>query len=205
MNLGELKQNILTDTHRYDQENELPRFIRQAEGLIRRELTAFLLRTTIGAAQQITDGIYSLPQYFLRERSFNIQGATGNGLTKVNPENIRRLDSTLEPVEYAILGAGMVEFRGWLREGMTLDLLYYGAPEPLVLESDTNALLNDHESLYQSAATFFLYKRTQDLTLAQSELELFQSIMRTLNRQVAKELGGVAVQAPYQFSYGSSY
>ena len=43
MNYGELKTAILDDTHRADLSSHVARFVRQCEGLIRRDLTAYLL------------------------------------------------------------------------------------------------------------------------------------------------------------------
>jgi hypothetical protein len=61
MNYGELKQALLEDTHRADLSTYAERFVRQTEGLIRRQLVGYVLNTTITDSDRVADGVYNLP------------------------------------------------------------------------------------------------------------------------------------------------
>ena len=76
MNYGELKQAILDDTHRADLSTHVARFVRQCEGMIRRDLTAYLLNTTITDADRVADGLFNLPARILQIRSWREQTGT---------------------------------------------------------------------------------------------------------------------------------
>jgi len=155
MNYGELKQAILDDTHRADLSAHVARFIRQCEGLIRRDLTAYLLATTLTDSDRSGDGVYTLPARVLQIRTLRLQGRQGDDITRVAIAQIHRLDSTTDVVQYAELGNGEIEFRGVPTASDVFDFLYYGTPAPFSADGDENDLLTDHETLYMAGGKFF--------------------------------------------------
>ena len=205
MNYGELKQAILDDTHRGDLVAHVERFVRQCEGMIRRDLVAHLLRTTLTDADRVTGGYYALPSRVVQIRHLSLQGRQGDGLQRVSPGQIRRLDSSAPVVQYAQDSAGSIEFRGVPSTDDVFDILYYGTPTPFVSDTDENSLLNNHESLYMAGSKFYLYLHTQDRELANDELDIFNGVINTLNEQVARKIGGASIAPSYNFSGGSSY
>ncbi len=205
MNYSELQQAIIEDTHRPDLASLVPRFITEAEGLIRRDLTAYLLSTTITNADRISEGIYQLPVRTLIIRSIHLQGRQGDSLDRVGVGNIRRLDKTADPIQYAEYGDGRIEFRGNPSDSHVFDLSYYGTPAPLANPTDTNELLTDHESLYIAGAKFWLYVHTQDRELASDENSIFNGVIDTLNEQIARKIGGSRIAPTYNMAGGSSY
>lgn len=205
MNYGELKTAILSDSHRTDLSGEVARFVRECEGLIRRDLTAYPLRTTLTDTNRIADGLYSVPGTLVQTRSIHLQGRQGDALTRVAPGHIRRLDLTAEPLQYAQNGDNTIEFRGNPSVDHVFDLLYYGTPDPFVDDNDENDLLTDHEGLYMSGSLFYLYLHTQDRELASDQLDIFVSIINTLNDQVARQIGGSGIAPVYNMSSRSSY
>lgn len=205
MNYGDLKQAILDDSHRSDLSGHVARFVRQCEGLIRRDLRAYLLTATMTDTDRVSEGLYNLPARVLEVRDIKLQGRQGDGLQRVAPGQIRRLDSTADVVQYAQNGDGTIEFRGVPGTADIFDILYYGTPTPFASDTDENELLTDHESLYMAGSKFFLYLHTQDRELAQDELEIFNGIIDTLNKQVARKIGGNAIAPTYNFAGGSSY
>ena len=115
------------------------------------------------------------------------------------------MDSTADVLQYCQYGNGDIEFRGVPGTSDIFDVLYFGTPAPFSSDTDENDLLTDHESLYLSAAKFFLYLHTQDRELASDSLEIFNSIVDTLNEQLARQIGGANIAPVYNFAGGSSY
>jgi len=205
MNYGELKTAVLADTHRSDLVNDVARFVRECEGLIRRELTAYALRTTMTDSDRISSGLYNVPGTLVQIRSIHLQGRDGDGLTRVAPGHIRRLDVTSDPWQYAQNGDNTIEFRGVPSTTHIFDLLYYGTPAPFVDDIDENDLLTDHEGLYMAGSMFYLYLHTQDRELAADQLDVFNGIIDTLNESVARKIGGSGIAPIYNMSSRSSY
>ena len=169
MNYGELKQAILDDTHRADLSTHVERFIRQCEGMIRRDLRAYLINATLTDSDRIADGLYNVPGRLLEMRDIKLQGRQGDGLTRVSPGQIRRLDTTADVVQYAQNGDSTIEFRGVPGTADIFDILYFGTPAPFASDTDENDLLTDHETLYMAGSKVFLYLHTQDKELAADE------------------------------------
>lgn len=205
MNYGDLKQAILDDTHRPDLATHVARFVRQCEGLIRRDLQGYLLSTTIPDGFRVSDGLYNLPARVLDVRHISLQGRQGDALQRVAPGQIRRLDATADVLQYCMNGDGTIEFRGVPGTADVFDILYFGTPTPFVSDTDENDLLMDHETLYMAGSKFFAYLHTQDRELARDELEIFNGVIETLNEQVARKIGGANVAPSYNFAGGSSY
>lgn len=207
MNYGDLKQAILDDTHRSDLSTHVARFVRQCEGLIRRDLRGYLVSTTITDSDRVSagEGLYNLPARLLEVRHISLQGRQGDGLQRVAPGQIRRLDSTADVLQYCQNGDDTIEFRGVPGTSDIFDILYYGTPTPFSSDADENELLTDHESLYMAGSKFFLYLHTQDRELAQDELEIFNGIIDTLNEQIARKIGGASIAPVYNMAGGSSY
>jgi len=205
MNYGELQTAIMDDTHRADLAAHVPRFIRQCEGMIRRDLTAYLINTTLSDTDRVVTGTYNVPGRLLQVRDIKLQGRQGDGIVRVAPGQIRRLDTTADVLQYAQNGDSTIEFRGTPGAADVFDLLYFGTPAPFVLDADENDLLTDHESLYMAGSKVFLYMHTQDKELAADEANLFDSIVNDLNEQVSRQIGGAVVAPSYNFSGGSAY
>lgn len=205
MNYGDLKQAILDDTHRADLSTHVARFVRQCEGMIRRDLTAYLINTTLTDSDRVSDGLYNVPGRLLVVRDIKLQGRQGDGIVRVSPGQIRRLDATADVVQYCQNGDGTIEFRGVPGAADVFDLLYYGTPAPFVDDADENDLLTDHETLYMAGSKFFLYQHTQDRELAADEAQLYNGIISDLNEQISRKISGAAVAPSYNFAGGSSY
>lgn len=205
MNYGELKTAILSDAHRSDLSTEVERFVRLTEGLIRRDLRGYLLAATMSDSDRVSGGVFNVPGRLLEVRSIWLQGRQGDSLTRVSPDAIRRLDTTADVVQYAQLGDGTVEFRGSPSTTDVFDILYYGTPAPFSSDTDENSLLTDHEGLYLSGGLFHLYLHTQDRELASDQLDIFTSVIDTLNKQLARQIGGAKVAPTYNVSSRSAY
>ncbi len=205
MNYGELKQAILDDTHRPDLSTHVARFVRMCEGMIRRDLRGYILTTTLTDSDRVSDGVYNLPARLLEIRSLRLQGRQGDGIIRVAPGQIRRLEAATDVVQYCQYGDDTIEFRGVPGAAEVFDLTYMGTPTPFTDDTDENDLLTDHESLYMEGSKVFLYMHTQDRELAGDAATLFDNIIDDLNQQVAREIGGANVAPSYNFAGGSSY
>ncbi len=202
----ELQQSIITDTHRPDLASEVPRFIRLGEGLIRRELKAYELLTQLdNTARVIADEpLYTLPGTVIDIRSVHLVGRQGDGLARVMPGHIRRLDLTADPLQYAQYGDNTIEFRGNPSDTHVFDVRYFGTPAPLETVP-TNTLLDDHEGLYMASAKFYLFQNEQNRELAQDEANVFDAVMERINEQMARKISGGTVAPTYNMASRSAY
>lgn len=208
MNYGELKQAALDDTHRPDLSLHVARFVRQAEGMIRRDLAMWSFQGGIAFIDKVADGRYTLPVGCSQVKSIHQifpNEHQGDTLQQVSPLAIRRLSVDSDVMQYCVILNNQVEFRGHPKDTDIFNVFYYGVPAPFVDDTDDNSLLTDHETLYMSATKFFLYLHTQDRELASDELDIFQGVLATLNDHMARLVGGASIAPTYNFSGGSSY
>lgn len=203
MNYGELKAAVLSDSHRPDLSGEVARFIREAEGMIRRELRALAVTGTLTEGDRASEGVYNLPDGLLELRTIHHSGEDGNALEQVSLSAIRRI-RLFTPQRYAIRGK-TIEIRDVPGTDAEFDIEYLGHPAALVNDADTNDLLNDHETLYKEAALFYLYKHTQDPELAQGALDTYSDVLKKLNEQFGRKIGGASIAGAYNFTGSSSY
>lgn len=201
---SDLRADIVSDSKRSDLFTETPRFIRLAEGLIRRDLTAYELTATLTDADRVTDGVYTLPTGFQQDRSVHVVGRTARALNRVSANQSRVYEPSADVVQYTIHGDGTIEFRGVPSESDTFDLRYFGMPEPLETTA-TNALLTDHEGLYLSGALYYLYMNEQSTELAGAQAQTFDAIMERINEMMKRRLGGNASAPLYNMTSRSSY
>lgn len=206
MNYTELQTAILTDTHRGDLASEVPRFIRLAEGLIRRDLRAYELTATLDDSDRVSagSGVFTLPGRVLDIRAIHVVGRQGDSLSRVMPGHIRRLAATADVVQYCQHGDDTVEFRGIPGTSEEFEVRYFGTPAPLA-DTPTNDLLTDHEGLYMAGAKFYLYTYEQNREMAQDEANIFDAIMDRINEQMARKISGGTVAPTYTMASRSSY
>lgn len=206
MNYTELQAAIIADTHRPDLADHVPRFIRLAEGLIRRDLRAYELTATLTDADRVVagEGVYSLPGRVLDLRSVHMIGRQGDDLQRVMPGYIRRLAASAVVMQYAQYGDNTIEFRGVPGAADSFQVRYFGTPAPLA-DTAENGLLDDHEGLYMAGAKFFLYNHEQNRELAQDEANIFDATMERINETMARKIGGGAVTPTYNMNSRSAY
>lgn len=205
MNYGELKTAVLESAHRPDLSAHVARFVRECEGMIRRDLRGYALTYTLDEDDRLSGGLYTLPSTVIEMRNLIPTDRQGDGLTKMSPTNVRRISTTADPLWFADYGNGTIEIRGTPGIDAAFDLLYFGHPVAFSDDGDENALLTDHETLYLSGSRFFLYLHSQDRELANDELDIFNGVLKTLNSAGARKTGGASVAPTYNFSGGSSY
>jgi hypothetical protein len=195
MDRAELIAAAIADSHRPDLEDEMPRFLREAEGMIRRTLQAYEVTTTLTEDERVSAGLYELPSTLLNVREI-FTGDTPP-LIQVSLAAIRGRSSSGAVLEYAVRGQ-RVEFRGVPATDAELELVYVGWPEPLVDDSDTNDLLEQHEVIYKSAMLHSIFAaNTQDLELADAQLEVFNNAVELLNQANGRKQGGATVTGAY--------
>src|SRR5262245_56930316 len=104
MNYTELQAAILSDSHRPDLASEAPRFIRECEGMIRRDLRAFMQSGRLAEVDRVAGGVYQLPPFLLELRSLYVTGGDGDALEQVSLLTVRRFVG-VAPVMYAMRGS----------------------------------------------------------------------------------------------------
>jgi hypothetical protein len=204
---ADLKTAIIQDSHRTDLADLVPRFIREGEGMIRREMAAWIVETTLTESDRSPNdpNEYILPAFVLIIRRLIAQGQQGPGLRRIDVNTITQYSGSGRLAQYAETGTRTVIFRGTPPQDTIFELDYMGMPDPLVNDTDTNSLLDFNETLYKSAALFYLYQNTQDRELASDQLDVFNGVVNTLNEETARKIGGAQITASYNFGGGGGY
>lgn len=204
MNYLELRAAVIAESHRTDQTANAAMFIRRAEGLIRVNLDAYPLSTTLTDADRSgpTSGRYTLPEGL--RRISQVFASDGYPLTKVSRTAIDPQAAGCPVRTYADYGVSII-VSGVPAAASALALEYMGVPNALALDTDTNALLTAHETLYVEGALFYLYKFIEDDAAAQVHFDLFTSYVTALNDQYGEKTGGAVTSGGYNFNCGSTY
>lgn len=202
-----LEVNIIAESHRPDKAPDLANFIRRTEDRIARSVRAIeMLRALLLTETERTEAnspIYKLPLDFLEDRELAIPPAMPpfetfetpreKPLTKVASSDLRLIRLTGPVRWYALKGdadSPLIEFRGTPALDSEIHGEYFAKVPRLVNATDTNRLLENHESLYLAASMFELYRNTQDLKLAQAQLDIFDDTVNTLNALAGRFFGG---------------
>lgn len=191
-----LQSTVLEEAVHAELTTEVVGFIRKCEAMIRRKLFALELRTTLDETDRNSGGIYNLSGQVQEVRRVYTSDAV-NGAENVGIAGIRALDATAPVLQYAVSGQ-TIELRGVPGTDAEIELIYKGWPDPLATTA-TNELLTNHEDIYVCGTLFYLYKHTQDLELAQSELSTFTDAVDALNKATARLTGGGSVMPAYNF------
>ena len=207
LNYGTLKTRLRTLAHRGTeiQDEQLEDFIRQAEGVIARELRSaeMITRATLGESSRVAGGIYTLPSDYLEDRA--IYTSDDVELQKVGLGELRSFPATLDVMFYCPLSKTEIEFRGSPGSGSDLELIYYARPTTFSDDNDLNSILTNHESIYVDLGLAALYTFTQDLTLAEAKASVAERAIETLNEQAGRLLAGARTAQAYNLSSYRSY
>jgi hypothetical protein len=188
-----LKTAIADYAHRTDAATiaAIPGFVRLAEGMMRRELSAYELTDTLEEADRSALGVYNLASTVQVVRA--VYNEDGDALENVGTSEIRSIASTEDPIYYTIIG-DQIEFRGVPETNAEFTVRYFGHPAELSADGDDNDLLINHEGLYIYGSLFYLYQYTQDLELGQAALDTFVDIKDKLNEMHSRRVGGARTQ-----------
>jgi hypothetical protein len=196
-----LQAAILAKAVRPELTAEVVDFIREAEVLIRTEVEALELRTTLDETDRNSEGIYNLSGQVQTVRAVFGTNSTGDSYPVVltGLAGIRDLAANADVQKYCVVGQ-TIEFRGVPATDAEFELVYFGWPDPLSVTS-TNELLTSFETLYLYAGLFALYNYTQDLELAQACLSIFNNTASMVNKLTKRRAGGGAVRPAYNFGH----
>lgn len=200
-----LEANVIAESHRSDKASEVPSFIRRAEDRIAREVRAVemlrFLELTDAERLAADSPQYRLPLTFLEDRAVflefmeqeGFEEFPTRGLEKVAASDLSTVRMNGPPRWYALKGddtSAIIEFRGRPGTGSIFQLEYFAKPARLENPTDTNRLLENHEALYLSATLFELFRNTQDLELAQGQLDVYTDAKNTVNELAGRYFGG---------------
>lgn len=193
-----LQSECLTIAKRTELTTEIVECIRRAEGMLRRQLIGYELQATLDEDDRSSDGVYTAPSYatFIQNVFTSTASLASYPLNRVGRGNIRRMTASAPVLDYAHYGS-VIEFRGVPATDQEMEVHYIGQPAPLTVTA-TNALLDDHEDLYISGALFVLYSDyTEEIELAERQLEKFNGHVETLNETIRRKLSGGIVMPGY--------
>lgn len=201
MNYAELKAAILSDSLRSDYSTVVARFVQQAEALISASLDGYFLEGTIVEANRVADALYNLPSKVTSVRHVIY---SNNPLTQVDETLIGQYRGITEVCLYCMRDSRIV-FAGIPPVDATFNINYFGMPAALVLDADTNNLLNDYPQLYIEAAQVYVFKRARNLEMSSAMFQSVQGLIKEINRKTKKKLGGAQSANSYNVSFRSSY
>lgn len=202
MNYSELQTAIRTDSHREDYAiADIKRFIQQGEALIALRLEGYFLTATLNETSRILEAIYTLPSKVTLMKTVLYNNCP---LDQVDETLVAQYRSLTEPVAYCMRDSTIL-FAGVPPVDAEFTLNYFGMPAALVVDEDTNNLLNDCPQLYIEAAQVYIYKRARNLELSSAMLQSVSSYIRDLNQKMKKKLGGGQSANAYNVSFRSSY
>lgn len=186
-----LFDSVLAETQRADKETELPEMLEHVEAKIAREVRCDEMSAS--DTLDTSSGSAALPADFLGIRAaYDDDGPLQQvGLMEYRTQTGQRRT-------YAVVN------RELLARVDEVSIDYYARPAPLALDGDTNDLLDAHPDLYVALLSFYLYKRTQDLELANMQLEVYNDARDKLNELAQRQQGAARLGKPYSFGSGSS-
>jgi hypothetical protein len=184
---------VLAETTRPDKASELPDILLLVEAKIARELRCIEMETStaLDFTTPLTQAC-AFPADFLGIRS--LYNAAGDPLQQVGLMEYYS-NTQLEKV-YAVAPGK------FLARITTATLLYFARPAPMAGSSDTTAVLDAHPDLYVNLMSFYVYRRTQDLELAQAALSSSGDARDTLNELADRQRGAARVGKGYTFGNG---
>lgn len=206
MNFGELKTELATESHRTDLTDLIPGFIESCEGMIRRELQQMSITVTLDEDDRASVGTYNLPTGAVQVRAIHRNAGTARdvALEKVGLHQLRSMSTAANPLWFADRAANQIEIRGTPATDQEFTLEYLGVPTALSADADTNSLLTNHKALYVEGSLFYLYKHLQDVELAQAALDTFNDVVKKLNEQYGRKVGGASIAGAYNLYGGNS-
>lgn len=206
MNYGELKTAAYGDAHREDYLLNLALVAQQTaegEGLIASRLESYSLESTLNDAVRVgTTSAYTLPNKIVLVR--HVLTSEGLPLEAVDETAVAMHQTLTDPCEYVVRPAH-VAIAGNPAAGSVFTLKYFGLPDALVDDADTNTLLNDYPQLYKEAIQVFIFKRARDYEAADVAFQSVNGLISEINRKMKKLLGGAKSANPYNVSWRSSY
>lgn len=203
---SELKTAVYGDAHREDYALNaalVARFTAEGEALIAARLEAYSLEATLNDAARVgVTSAYNLPAKIVLVR--HLLGSDGKPLEAVDETTIGLHQSLTTAMEYVVRPAH-IAIAGTPAAGSVFTLKYFGMPAALVLDADTNTLLNDYPQLYKEAIQVSVFKRARDYEAAEVAFQSANALIGEINRKMKKLLGGAKSANPYNVSWRSSY
>lgn len=184
---------VLAETVRPDKETELPGMLLLAEAKIARELRCEEMSATVDIS--LTSDSGDLPADFLGVRT--VYDADGP-LQQVGLMEFRT--KTQQERCYAIENGKLLS-----RCGDSVTMIYFARPAAMGANGDTTAVLDAHPDLYVALLSFYVFKRTQDLELADGALQTYNDSRDTLNEVADRQRGAARVGKGYSFGGAPSY
>lgn len=205
MNKEQLRDAVRADAHRenYD-DSTIDRFIREGESVLLVRLEAYELTVTLDDDDRpdTTSGIYTLPQRLTSIRY--LLDSNGVPLDQVSESEASLYASAVTSGIYC-KRPSTIRISGVPGEGAEFQLSYWGVPDALDADDDTNSLITDHPQLYKNLTMVGVYERMKAYDQAVSMLQKSNSFIDELNRRAKKALGGHKGANVYNTAFRSSY
>lgn len=163
---ADLKADILNEAIRPNLTAQVPRFIRQAEQRIRRDIRVTDMERRARSIGTNSRYLKSPPGFLEMRRLWNVISTNGrSALTQVSPQALRPSVTGGKLPTYYALTRGQppeIEFDSSLASDREVEMVYMKAYDPLVNDTDTNWLLSNAYDVYFEGALYYLFKHDRN-------------------------------------------
>lgn len=198
---SELKQEIISYTHRSDLDNKIQDFITLAEKEMFNNPEELLqnkfLEKTSTASTSIVSRFLALPPEFeiMRGIRFDITDES-DFLSYRAPQQMRRYDTSGRPLFYTIIGT-QIEFDRVPDEVLTIEIQYKATALALTEAAPTNTLLTNNPEVYLYGALYRAFRFAQDRESAETYKNDFYGAIKGANKSAkASQFGTAPVMRP---------
>lgn len=203
MNFGELKSEVRSYLHRTDLDSEIPGFIELARTRINRDLRVREQLIEVDVTPAVNP--FPVEDDFLEMRDiYHSSGGTRITLTLAGRRQLNAFTnpnvSQTKPQFYSIDGLAIETSPGG--EGIEFTEIYYAAVDELVNDADTNLLLDVYPSMWLYASLFEGHVFAQDMDLAGSAVETYNSEIKIANDRSKQSESGASLQVQGASSWG---
>lgn len=193
---SELKQWVISESHRADQSSNMDLFKSLAESRISKVLR--VPEMVVYATTTPTENPFLLPADFLVPREVSRASTNGAGRVKMQSVNQAQLDD----LSFATQGSAYYyTINGLYLEAQPspvdteLRLIYYARPASLMNDDDTNPVLDAYPEIYLYAMLAELYLLIQDTERATAAIEVFNSEVESANEYAKWREAGEMMQS----------
>jgi hypothetical protein len=194
MDRDQLFTMVVAETSRADKLSELPDILLIVEARIARELRCREMENA--AALTFANDLAPLPSDYLGAR---ILTDDSDDLPLQQVGLAEFYAKSHQTKVYA------VSFDSVASRVAAATLTYFARPVAMASGTDTTAVLDAHPDLYIALMNHYVFKRTQDLELAQSALATYQDARDTLNELADRQRGGARISKGYNFGGASAF
>lgn len=190
---SELKESVISWSHRNDLDTLIPDFIRLCEvDMFKNNKAHESLQTR--AMEQISTAVMTaaiaLPDGFKQMRNLRYTDTIGGDLIAKTPDTIRRRSGTGRPSFFSVTTE--IQFEITPDQGYDIEMSYFRIPDPLTSDNQTNFILTNNPDIYLYGTLAFLFSHAVDADQRAHYYNLFSEAIDGGNQEAQEGRFGPA-------------